>query len=1037
MVRFALCVFLSLLAPWVRADIPVLVQHSISGLSVESQAVILPYMTEILYPVIKGRMKHVLVRATKDANIFEVLATLPQFNRVVGRYMIEIRDNPDPRLRLGLPNVVVHRGPVANSSLVVPKAIAQNERFALQNQTRSMVRADGLLHPHSPDLNGKITLSTPQALALNALLQYRAEQLAQPGRTGSVQVGTMMPVAMGKSEIIFSYLERGIQERRAFPQLVVISQNVGHLDDMSRRLRKRFNLKNEDVTEMFQDGARSEFNPRTKVLLATRSIFNGRKQELFRAGLGSRQIVLWIDEAHHIGRQEGEFEAILNEFQGHLKTEDEIVYTTATFWHEEDKQIVRRLQGYIYGGFLTESEQGQLRAGVELPELSRRAAFRAIAMGYLAPLDFYHAMGSLNPTTGMAFANAVKMARIADPTVKQAEIHAAEQAEIAEETEPEDVYTEILRGFTVDSPFIISVAKSVRENFIRDPSGAIVAADRGVIFAPTKAHANIFAALLNERMGGQVQFRPYHSGAGVRKDTLDWFRDENATTNADQLKEKTKHKYIVVVGKLDEAIDIPEINAIYVAKNVYLFKGLLQIMGRGLRIYPFKTGLRVFDYSGALRVFFRDMPVAQFSTIFARKVPNEFSILGNAGVSFEGMDVDVDSFSANERLFLHRRGEVNVLPEGSGTSPFRSDGTLAWNSIPVRTNPPDYSLRSTTGIRAHLASTPGDAGIVTAFYRFLPPVEHPFQGQDIGFSPEDKTLFLVLNFFAEMTYQFNMDPKAERRLLEDLRFYFSTPQRLHQLKTQDLRKMLWVMGLTVGDLRSPSSTANTLLRRLAGGKAMRSNFTVDPKIHVNAAGLADLTEALIIDLNLPRLRADQLRSLVSLKVDQNDEGGTSDFIQDLVSSAAVLRTPLAAQSLQIANIVKIAWLSADSWFLRTGRVKPTEFVFVDEGRPTVPFAFANPFPRGLKGREFFTYGDFLAQNPSRQIIARIPKHGSTLVEILPKVFAGIDIFNANSHDAREISAWLGKKVLEIRADAHQKPKLKLDACEEALDPADD
>ncbi len=103
-----------------------------------------------------------------------------------------------------------------------------------------------------------------------------------------------------------------------------------------------------------------------------------------------------MDEAHHLGKNDGQFSEILDDLNDHMDHRHLGLTLSATFWHKDSELIRAVLDGRVYGPLLKPDELEQLRAGENLPEISRVQTLRAIQQGYLTALDSLSIVTEIN-----------------------------------------------------------------------------------------------------------------------------------------------------------------------------------------------------------------------------------------------------------------------------------------------------------------------------------------------------------------------------------------------------------------------------------------------------------------------------------------------------------------------------------------------------------------------------------------------------------------------------------------------------------------
>jgi superfamily II DNA or RNA helicase len=1032
------------------------IERFLSNLSAENAAVFRPFAENVIYPVVGDKIRYIRVTPKPGvANTFLLQVTVQ--SRLVAVYDIEF--TAKPTTMLGLPEVSILRGPVAVSRLEVTPELSPTMKIVVQGQFRSMVRADGILHPHFPDLDGRILLSGPQLTALRNLLSLRQAQLADTHRTGPVLVGLVMPVAMGKTEVAVRYLAEIDKQTQTSHQIIIIVESTDQLDDMRKRFQSRFQIPNSEILSLYGDGASTSYNLKARLVLATRTTFFNRQSELFAAGLASGPTALLIDEAQHTGLRGGEFDQILAEFDRRLKTTDQIFKMTATFWHESGSQLIQQLRGQVYGAFLNDVEQSQLRAGIDLPELSRRALFRAIASGYLSPLNSYKLVNYLDLESGVSM----------DDILKRSGLQKAEPGASLERQQ------QILgREAGIHMPLIKHLAHTIRESFIRGKlaegatgKASITVFDRGVIFAPSQAHANFYAGLLNLEFGRQIEFRAYHSGSGVSEGTLDWFRDENVHNDRERAIELQKHKYLIVVNKLNEGIDIAKINALYILRNAFVYRNVLQMMGRGERVYPFKPDLRVVDYAGSLEVLFQEFPVDQFPMAFVRRKQTQARDQ-QSGVTVDGAAVDLTKFSSRERLFLHQLATVverheAPLPEPPPAAPppppAAPEAPATILSVQARSAPTSFLDQPADPIdwrRLQLGRPPTapealvtDPKWIAHFSTYLDDYNDPYSGEAIGSTPEDLATFKTLDSWLSIARAFSLDQEVAGALRRGLNWYFRSSSNLQVLKTKELGTFIFELFRFVPK-KSYQDFDIAILKSARSPVFFSDHGTLFQALEVRhdlglrtMAELYDFTNYLIQTYGLNAENANALTRVVSLRPKlHSGHGVVADWIylQALLYGASQLKLRQyslwsGARAKRRVTMITQAWHITNEWFKLRGFIAPNEVAFGDaHGDPVIPLAFSGMSARTLNtlGDHLgATFGQFLRANQTDKELMRTPNFGRVCLTEVHAYFAGIGKFGLEPVDDQEIRTWLTNVALHL---IQKEAGSENDDCEKPLRP---
>ena len=464
----------------------------------------------------------------------------------------------------------------------------EDPRWAeIQKSLRSLFRADPFLHDHS-NLSMQLAerapqqnLSPPQQYAIEELLKMDASFASDNEHKGPVSIILQMPVGTGKTFTTSEYLRRLLDEGRLNKtKIVVVYQNVMALKQLEEFFKKVFKIGKDRVLSLYNGITKSHSFPDTlddfDLILSSRSSYYKNLARLHKL-IENEKDANWFyffDEMHHLGKEDGEFEAII---QGEDSTpglnallgkNDRTLYVSATPWHSQKHLISELVQGGVIAPFLSPEELAQLRNyhpenlaqhQLAVIELARTQMFRAIELGYLAPITHFELSGFIGQRPIADILNDTEIVETPDKLQKQLTIHQGVVDHIAERI----------------------IANREESQF-----------DHGLIYVPTIHHANLYSSLLNryfENKSIEGEFRAYHSKIQDRDKEESWFLSSSGK----------KHRYWLVVDAVKEAIDIPMLNLIVNARLIHDFKTLVQIFGRGSRPFVGKTGLRLIDLTGS------------------------------------------------------------------------------------------------------------------------------------------------------------------------------------------------------------------------------------------------------------------------------------------------------------------------------------------------------------------------------------------------------------------------------------------------------
>jgi superfamily II DNA or RNA helicase len=575
---------------------------------------------------------------------------------------------PSEEQPLSPPHVRVHRMRDRNGNHVGPALegeieIAYQESGLsaetknLQNLVRSLFRADQTLHPlyRNPLAQQNetgLTLTPPQRETLFGNQQadgqrpgllnfYMDHQNTQPDQP--MQALLMLPTGIGKTIVALRYLELLSQtNNNQVPMGVFVVENTGILRDFTAKIQSFF--PNLNVARLFGNSASMAIDPEARFVVVTRSTFFRRRDEIL-AHVGRYQgpKVIFRDEAHHTGRIAGQFEAILEMIMQAFRGDTQIIDMTASPWHEDDPRLIRRYEGRVATSFVTQNEYNLLREGNEVDKVARIQLVQAILQGWLSPLTNLTFMtGRTHNDEGMTYRQ--QLIAEQNSLVERLGLEGTEvtQRRLEELTEAEVIALreEIQR---VHSPIVEELYRDLRHQFLRDRNGRVAEYDRGLIFVPTIAHAEIYQILLNDLASSQnMEFRVVHSRQSsgridVAAENIDWFGSDERPH---------QHRYLISVQMLREGIDLPNANRLVFATFSDSIKILLQVLGRGTRVAMLKSGIRLTDMGGSYLKFFQELP----GTMLNRLFPIHQRLLGQNQGRF--MDLGLENGNARKPLVI-------------------------------------------------------------------------------------------------------------------------------------------------------------------------------------------------------------------------------------------------------------------------------------------------------------------------------------------------------------------------------------------------
>lgn len=393
--------------------------------------------------------------------------------------------------------------------------------------------------------------------------------------------GTVLPVANGKTFVAAKYpgalndLHRQLKTPgwQKFPKAVLVLDRTDGLDRNVDTFTDELDI--EEVVKVYGENSyrRAALDPNLGLHAITRTSYFNRLKELHGMIEAMQQPwIVFLDEAHHTGTADGQYEAILADLDALLgrlaaagrPANVRVVSMSATLWNDDRELVVDFLGGNVFGPFWNADELARLRRGEMLPELCRAQYYLSVQYGYNAPLEALDLISALdNDDLALALNPSLALRRGKKIEVSQALL--------------DEIARQILR---------------------RKKPGIT---NRGIIYVPTRKLADAYAPILSDLL--QAEVRPYHRGDGVDPETFAWFRDEGKYGTRVQ---KKQSKYVVAVELLVEADDIPATNLIVLAKHYRAsragFRRLMQLVGRAGRVDEGKAGFRFVDCTGLSRL---------------------------------------------------------------------------------------------------------------------------------------------------------------------------------------------------------------------------------------------------------------------------------------------------------------------------------------------------------------------------------------------------------------------------------------------------
>ena len=462
-----------------------------------------------------------------------------------------------------------------------------------KNLTRLLLRADPLLLPqlNAPGLPAptKVSLTDPQQTLLTEVQTSIQKQRAE-GKPPRALI--YLPTGIGKT--VLAALTTKDQSAQ---QIFFVVENKEVLREATDKFIQLLGIPREDTAILTgdYDGNKIAALKNKKVVSITRTgLFNALDRFAEHLDVRHTPATFIFDEAQHLGRKDGQFDKIISAIEQHIKPEDLILGLSATPWHVETDFVRRFFSPYIFSMFLTAEEREQVLQNKDLVQLSMTMVLRAMSLGYINPIfafDEITTVPDLKETSVRALLKRDEMA-LSKMTVDEATEHLKKQ-------------------ISVHQPLLLKMLHEIVASVDRSEEHTYYW-NRGLIFVPSIAHANVYAYMLNRLRSYapniRMEFEAYHSklDRDEADKVMDWFKDEQVRGD------KYRHKYLIVVKSAGEGFDFPAINHLITAKpynkeDQIGVRELLQNLGRATRLAPFKTQLRVTDFTGDMRRLFAEL----------------------------------------------------------------------------------------------------------------------------------------------------------------------------------------------------------------------------------------------------------------------------------------------------------------------------------------------------------------------------------------------------------------------------------------------
>lgn len=587
------------------------------------------FAKKYLGPLIGARQKFFKINYDEGEDPKRIRLTSSSNGVVLGRYEIILNPQsselPKQAPLLNLNSTRINHVDVAQiqATLELPLEPAEDPTPLL----RSLLRSDFLLHPMQ---------TPPGAPAQPTRLQYDIIEKIENYISDAEEKGeiarsiVILPPGFGKTLIAGTLLKREFVDYKQPYKIIFVVQNKEILDEATSKLQNLLGLSPAQVVRAYGEGSRQEVVGRPVQLISiTRTTLMRNIHDLMaeRATFKGR-FAFVFDEVHHTGKVDGEYGQIISQLNSGLKPADLILGLSATPWHADSDLIERLFHNHVATALLSDAEQQKFLHERRLIYMSRLMLFRAMAEGYLSPIRSYRQVRYLEqegklPILARQFLN--------DWSRRYEGLSEAERLE------------QLRKDVLIHVPLVMQMLKEIKGTFRVGSDGKLITPNRGIIFVPSIAHANVYAFLLNQRASkgeGGVYAKAYHSDLSddERSKTLDWFRDQEVRSVAGagrvhRLETKTEvvHKYLFAVRALGEGVDEPRVNHIILARpysevDQIGMKDLIQNLGRGSRLaYP-KPDFTVSDFTGdMLRLIFEGMDQSLVDRFFVTGGERDFA----------------------------------------------------------------------------------------------------------------------------------------------------------------------------------------------------------------------------------------------------------------------------------------------------------------------------------------------------------------------------------------------------------------------------
>ncbi|MGE3684256.1 MAG: DEAD/DEAH box helicase family protein [Bdellovibrionales bacterium] len=555
---------------------------------------------------------------------------------------------------------------------------------------RSLVRADAFLSPMQTPPDGKFALDPAQQNIIDQLEEIRKKADA---RNEAMRALMFLPPGSGKTVITGQYLKH-LRDLNATPFIILyVVENTEILDEATIKIRRHLDLSPAQIKKVYGDEADQQmFTGRAQLISTTRTTLHANLDNLTRFLREYKgRVVVVLDEAHHTGKLNGQFNDIIQALRLYEKPGDVRLGLDATPWHRE-LDVIKEFDDNVVTTLSPEARRPFLEQR-RLIQMARFLLFRAMAQGYLCPIHSYRHVKYLENEGAERI---LSQRYLSDWTERFADKSESER------------YDALKADLNVHMPLIRQMLKEILATVRRDERGNVLIHNRGIVYVPSIAHASVYAFILN-RLGAAhgVQAMAYHSG--LRRDrrdqVMDWFTDQQRTRSRDgrydhqQLSRPKKHKYVFTIRALGEGVDMPQANHIILAKpysddDLTGMQELIQNIGRGSRLSDRKPDFAISDFTGDMeRLIFEDMDQSLLDRLFVEGAEIQLGdaqalVPGRSAPARRPVEVRLDNTTLDPARFVT---DTVTIPDNVAVVPPPATSGIA-ASAPAA-EPTDQTLR--------------------------------------------------------------------------------------------------------------------------------------------------------------------------------------------------------------------------------------------------------------------------------------------------------------------------------------------------------